>query len=111
MELELLMRGEPAMSEEEQSEYNTAKLLSDFDEDSYERSHPKQYVYFPCTIDIRDAMPFNYVDEEHTRLYLAQGLSFVAKVPYEMFKSIRQAMLGNVVKTADDFKFVKQRPR
>jgi len=109
MELQILMRRErkKEISKEDREEYKTLRLLPNFDEEEWENSHKeeKEYDYVPVTIDVRDACPFSEHDDEHTHIFLKGGLSFIAKIRYEEFQGIRQAMLGTAVKSASDFEF------
>lgn len=111
MELEVMMRKQKLMSKEEREELNIQKLLPNFDEQEYLEDHMGDFIYVPVTIDVRDALPYSAHDDEHTQIFLRNGLSFIAKVPYETFRGIRMAMMGNVVKLVEDFTFNVDKPK
>jgi hypothetical protein len=64
----------------------------------------RKYTYRPMTIHVEDCVPFSKYDNKHTILNYGEN-SYMAKIKYEEFRSIFEAITGMKIRTLDEFKF------
>lgn len=110
MDFEIEIRLEEELSQEQQDYIRAMKKIDDeFDATLYAAQNV-EYRYVPITIDMRAVGPYNYYDEEHTIIRINNSSSaFMARIPYQTFQGIREAMMGTATKKMGDF-HIKTRP-
>lgn len=115
MEIELQMRKDGILPKDIQDEITQARIVSG-DEDAFDVEQYLQendlYEYEPAVFNIKDVTFFNKHDARHTHILILDGaVSMLARIEYELFKRIKEAMTGMKTKTLEDFKIKTDEPK
>lgn len=107
MKVEFLMKWQGDLTTEEREEIRQSRLLGEDDGDDYSA---RKFTYQPFTLELNLVEDFNGADDKHTAVRTENGF-FILKIPYYKFKGIYEALMGFVVKSYKDFKFMEVGPQ